>query len=105
MAIATEDFIKQVDEMTVLELNELVKALEEHYHALDREMWVLDLTTDFGVPIFAAVSLPEGHGSSDELLLGFRTQYVVGLAIECLKSSRLLRRHTERCRFTLWSKE
>ena len=31
MAIAAEDFIKQVDEMTVLELNNLVKALEEHY--------------------------------------------------------------------------
>lgn len=31
MAIATEDFIKQIDEMTVLELNDLVKALEDHY--------------------------------------------------------------------------
>ncbi|MFQ5349940.1 MAG: 50S ribosomal protein L7/L12, partial [Thermoanaerobaculia bacterium] len=31
MAIATEDFIKQIDEMSVLELNDLVKALEEHY--------------------------------------------------------------------------
>ena len=31
MAIATEDFIKQIDEMTVLELNNLVKGLEEHY--------------------------------------------------------------------------
>lgn len=31
MTIATEDFIKQIDEMTVLELNGLVKALEEHY--------------------------------------------------------------------------
>jgi large subunit ribosomal protein L7/L12 len=31
MAIAAEDFIKQVDEMTVLELNNLVKALEDHY--------------------------------------------------------------------------
>jgi large subunit ribosomal protein L7/L12 len=31
MAIATEDFIKQIDEMTVLDLNNLVKALEEHY--------------------------------------------------------------------------
>jgi large subunit ribosomal protein L7/L12 len=31
MAIATEDFIKQIDEMTVLELNNLVKALENHY--------------------------------------------------------------------------
>jgi large subunit ribosomal protein L7/L12 len=31
MAIATEEFIKQIDGMTVLELNGLVKALEEHY--------------------------------------------------------------------------
>jgi len=31
MGVAAEDFIKQIDEMTVLELNNLVKALEEHY--------------------------------------------------------------------------
>jgi large subunit ribosomal protein L7/L12 len=31
MAIATEDFIQQIDSMTVLELNGLVKALEDHY--------------------------------------------------------------------------
>lgn len=31
MATASADFIKQIDEMTVLELNELVKALEDHY--------------------------------------------------------------------------
>jgi len=31
MAIATQDFIQQIDQMTVLELNGLVKALEEHY--------------------------------------------------------------------------
>ncbi len=31
MAVATEEFIKQIDEMTVLELNNLVKALEDHY--------------------------------------------------------------------------
>lgn len=31
MAVATENFIQQIDEMTVLELNNLVKALEEHY--------------------------------------------------------------------------
>ena len=28
---ATEEFIQQIDSMTVLELNNLVKALEEHY--------------------------------------------------------------------------
>jgi large subunit ribosomal protein L7/L12 len=31
MAIATPEFIKQIDELTVLELNNLVKALEDHY--------------------------------------------------------------------------
>ena len=31
MATATEDFIKKIDEMSVLDLNNLVKALEEHY--------------------------------------------------------------------------
>ena len=31
MAVTTEDFIKQIDEMTVLELNNLVMALEDHY--------------------------------------------------------------------------
>ena len=29
--VATEEFIKQIDEMTVLDLNNLVKALEDHY--------------------------------------------------------------------------
>ncbi|MDH3745368.1 MAG: 50S ribosomal protein L7/L12 [Acidobacteriota bacterium] len=31
MAIEAEDFIKQIDEMTVLDLNNLVKTLEDHY--------------------------------------------------------------------------
>jgi len=31
MAIATEEFISQVESMTVLELNNLVKALEDHF--------------------------------------------------------------------------
>jgi large subunit ribosomal protein L7/L12 len=31
MAISTEEIIKQIDEMSVLDLNNLVKALEEHY--------------------------------------------------------------------------
>lgn len=31
MALATEEFIQQIDQMTVLDLNNLVKALEDHY--------------------------------------------------------------------------
>jgi large subunit ribosomal protein L7/L12 len=31
MALATQDFIQQIDSMSVLDLNNLVKALEDHY--------------------------------------------------------------------------
>ncbi|HVT57209.1 MAG TPA: 50S ribosomal protein L7/L12 [Thermoanaerobaculia bacterium] len=31
MAISTQEFIQQIDTMSVLDLNNLVKALEEHY--------------------------------------------------------------------------
>ena len=46
MAIATEEFIAQIDSMTVLDLNNLVKALEEHY----------------GVSAAAAVAAPAAGG-------------------------------------------
>ena len=48
MAIATEEFIKQIDGLSVLELNNLVKALEEHY----------------GVSAAAAVAAPSGGGAA-----------------------------------------
>ncbi|MEL7061892.1 MAG: 50S ribosomal protein L7/L12 [Acidobacteriota bacterium] len=31
MAIETQEFVKQIEEMTVLDLNNLVKALEDHF--------------------------------------------------------------------------
>jgi large subunit ribosomal protein L7/L12 len=48
MAIATEDFIQQIDQMTVLDLNNLVKALESHY----------------GVSAAAAVAVAAGPGAA-----------------------------------------
>jgi len=47
MAIATEELIQQIDSMTVLDLNNLVKALEEHY----------------GVSAAAAVAAPAAAGA------------------------------------------
>jgi ribosomal protein S12 methylthiotransferase accessory factor len=32
------------------------RALQRHYASLNRELWVLDITTDLGIPTFAAVS-------------------------------------------------
>jgi len=49
MAIATQDFITQIEQMSVLELNGLVKAFEEH----------------FGVSAAAAaVAMPAGGGGA-----------------------------------------
>jgi large subunit ribosomal protein L7/L12 len=48
MAIATEELIQQIDSMTVLDLNNLVKALEEHY----------------GVSAAAAVAAPAAGGGA-----------------------------------------
>src|SRR5688572_15079444 len=64
MAIATEDFIKQIDEMTVLELNNLVKALEDHY----------------GVSAAAAaVAAPAGGGAAAAAPVEEKTEFDVVL--------------------------
>ena len=64
MAIATEDFIQQIDEMTVLELNNLVKALENHY----------------GVSAAAAaVAAPAGGGAAAAAVVEEKTEFDVVL--------------------------
>ncbi len=64
MAIVTEDFIKQIDEMTVLELNGLVKALESHY----------------GVSAAAAaVAVPAGGGAAAAAPVEEQTEFDVVL--------------------------
>ena len=64
MAIATEDFIAQIDQLTVLELNGLVKALEEHY----------------GVSAAAAaVAAPAGGGAAAAAPVEEKTEFDVVL--------------------------
>ena len=64
MAIATEEFIKQIDELTVLELNNLVKALEDHY----------------GVSAAAAaVAAPSGGGAAPAAVVEEKTEFDVVL--------------------------
>jgi large subunit ribosomal protein L7/L12 len=64
MAIATEDFIQQIDSMTVLELNNLVKALEGHY----------------GVSAAAAVAAaPAGGGAAAAAPVEEKTEFDVVL--------------------------
>ena len=47
-----------------------VKRAFERYAALGRRAWVLDLTSDLGIPVFAAVSAREGAGRP-EIVFGF----------------------------------
>jgi large subunit ribosomal protein L7/L12 len=63
MAIATEEFIKQIDEMTVLDLNNLVKSLEEHY----------------GVSAAAATVAVAGGGGGDAAEVEEQTEFNVML--------------------------
>ncbi len=44
--------------------------LREAYHAGGRELWVLDVTSDLGIPTFAAVSRRRA-GAPEEVMLGF----------------------------------
>lgn len=50
-------------------------ALQEHYRGVGRRLWVLDITSDFGIPAFAALSLPEADDSAANLLLGFGAHF------------------------------
>jgi len=47
-----------------------VDTLREFYAGMNRDIWVLDLTTDLGVPAFAALSRREDHPVED-VLMGF----------------------------------
>ena len=47
-----------------------VDMLREFYAGMNRDIWVLDLTTDLGVPTFAALSRREDHPVED-VLMGF----------------------------------
>jgi len=47
-----------------------LRRVEAYYAGLGRELWVLDVTTDLGIPAFAAVSRRTG-GRPEELVVGF----------------------------------
>ena len=57
MAVAAADLIKQIDEMTVLELNTLVKELEEHYGVS---------AAAAAVPVAAAAGAGEAEGAEEQ---------------------------------------
>lgn len=51
-----------------------VQQMQDYYRSIGREMWVIDLTTDLGIPIFAAVSRVTGQ-SQERILFGFGAHF------------------------------
>jgi len=67
MAISTEEFVKQIEEMSVLDLSTLVKALEERFG-------VSAAAASFAMPMAAA-----GAGGGDAAAVEEQTEFTVML--------------------------
>ncbi|MBW4553468.1 MAG: TOMM precursor leader peptide-binding protein [Aphanocapsa sp. GSE-SYN-MK-11-07L] len=55
-------------------------ALKDYYQTQHRDLWVLDITSDFNIPCFAAFSR-RTEGATEEILLGFGTHFDAKVAI------------------------
>jgi len=49
---------------------ELLAAMEAHYRSVGRRFWLLDITTEFGVSVMAAISIAEGQ-TTGRPVMGF----------------------------------
>ena len=56
-----------------------IRTLRSHYRRLGREVWALDLTSDLGIPVVAALSRP--HTSGGRIIFGFGAHFDPGLAL------------------------
>jgi len=56
------------------------ETLQRYYRDLGREIWVLDITSDLGIPTFAAMSRRTGEGP-EEIILGFGAHLRAGVAV------------------------
>ena len=55
-------------------------AIAAYFRSLNRELWVLDVTNDLGVPTFVAIS-PQLHAATQDILMGFGTHLDARTAI------------------------
>ena len=55
-------------------------ALKTHYQTQHRDLWVLDITSDFNIPCFVALSR-RTEGETEEILLGFGCHFDPTVAI------------------------
>lgn len=60
--------------------DEYVVRVFDHYASIGREAWVLDLTSDLGIPVYAAVSAASGPGAP-EIIFGFGAHLAPAVAL------------------------
>jgi oxazoline/thiazoline synthase len=58
-----------------------IHRVHDYFARLDRDFWVLDITSDSGIPVFAAVS-QRLSGSTQDLLIGLGAHINAGMALE-----------------------
>jgi oxazoline/thiazoline synthase len=56
------------------------QSLKEYYQSINRELWVLDITSDLGIPAFAAISRRKDQEVED-IILGYGAHFDSKLAI------------------------
>ncbi|MEA2416991.1 MAG: oxazoline/thiazoline synthase [Thermoanaerobaculia bacterium] len=57
-----------------------IDALRSYYRSLGRALWVLDLTSDLGIPSCVAVSVRE-DGPAQDIVIGFGAHFDAGIAV------------------------
>ncbi|MCB1743244.1 MAG: TOMM precursor leader peptide-binding protein, partial [Gammaproteobacteria bacterium] len=57
-----------------------VDAIRDHYHRLGRDIWVLDISSDLQIPVYACVSRRRDH-STEDLVLGFGAHFDPAIAL------------------------
>ena len=56
------------------------QTLQQYYQTLDRELWVLDITSDLNIPTFAAISRRKARPIED-IILGYGTHFDAKIAL------------------------
>ena len=56
------------------------RAVEQYYASLNRSLWILDITNDFNIPTFAAIS-SRCNRQPQDIILGFGTHFDAKIAV------------------------
>ena len=57
------------------------QSLKQYYQTLNREIWVLDITSDLNIPVFAAISRRSDECKAEDIVLGYGAHFDAKIAI------------------------